>query len=127
MFDGYVMVELDGLRGYVDTRTGEVSCEIKYDPTGLKRAGCAFYYIQDDGILLVAADGVESHPAVDSLTGVRGSGALLAAKKGDFYGVIDWHGQEQLPFMHNKGITLTDDGFGLIRTSTGVELDQILR
>ena len=127
VFDGYVMVELDGLRGYVDTRTGEVSCEIKYDPTGLKRAGCAFYYIQDDGILLVAADGVESHPAVDSLTGVRGSGALLAAKKGDFYGVIDWHGQEQLPFMHNKGITLTDDGFGLIRTSTGVELDQILR
>ena len=127
VFDGYVMVELDGLRGYVDTRTGEVSCEIKYDPTGLKRAGAAFYYAQEDGILLVAADGVESHPDVDSLTSVRGPGTLLAGKKDGLYGVIDWHGQEQLAFDHKKAITLTDDGFGLIRTATGAELDQIQR
>ena len=127
VFDGYVMVELDSLVGYVDTRTGEVSCEIKYDPAGLIRAGAAFFYEQEDGILLVAADGVESHPDVDSLTNVRGTGTLLAARKGDFYGVIDWHGQEQLSFTHSKAITLTDDGFGLIRTGTGAELDQILR
>lgn len=127
VFNGYVMVETDKLRGFVDTRTGEVSCELKYNYKEFKRAGCVMYRTEEDGrILLVAADGTESHPDVDSISASRGSGALLVAKKGDYYGLIDWHGEEVLPFIHNKAIVITDDSFGIIRTSTGVELDEIL-
>ena len=56
----------------------------------------------------------------------RGDGHLLVASKDGFYGVIDWHGNEILPFEHKNLITITDDAKALIRSSTGYELDAIV-
>lgn len=126
--NGYVAVESGGLRGYVDTRTGEVSCEFKYDPAKVTTVGCSTFWKVENGVyMLAAADGVETEVHVDSIyEKTRGNGYLLIAQKDGFYGVIDWHGQEVLPFIHSKIVTITDNSAALLRTSTGVEMDRIV-
>ena len=128
IFNGYVAVENGSLRGYYDTRTGEVSCEIKYDRTAVTTIGCSTFWQNEDGsYTLAAADGVENTVYVDSIYAKgRGDGHLLVAQKDGYYGVIDWHGNEILPFEHKNRITITDDGKALIRSSTGYELDAII-
>jgi hypothetical protein len=77
--------------------------------------------------MLAAADGVETEVHVDEIyKKSRGNGYLLVAKKGKYYGLIDWHGNEILPFEHSKIITVTDDARAVIRTSTGMQMDRIL-
>ena len=126
--NGYVAVEKGDLRGYVDIRTGQLSCEMKYNRKEVTTVGCSTFWKVEDGLyMLAAADGVETEVRVDSIYAkTQGNGYLLIAKKGEFYGLIDWHGQEVLPFIHSKLITLTADSAALIRTSTGTELDRIV-
>lgn len=126
--NGYAAVENGNLRGYVDTRTGEISCEIKYDRKAVTTIGCSTFWKVEDGVYkLVAADGVETEVHVDSIyEKTRGNGYLLVAQKDKLYGVIDWHGNEILPFEHNKIITITDDSRAIIRTGTGMQIDRII-
>ena len=126
--NGYVAVENGNLRGYVDTRTGEVSCPIQYDRKSVTTIGCSTFWKTGDGeYMLAAADGVETQVQVDEIyKKTRGNGYLLVAKKDGMYGVIDWHGSEVLPFIHGKVITITDDSRALLRTGTGVEMDRIM-
>ena len=128
VFNGYVAVENGNLRGYYDTRTGELSCEMKYNRKSVTTIGCSTFWKNEDGTYtLVAADGVETIVEVTSIYAKgRGDGHLLVAKKDGYYGVIDWHGNVILPFEHKNLITITDDGTALIRSSTGYELDAIV-
>ena len=128
VFNGYAIVENGDLRGYYDTVRGELSTELKYDKTAVITVGCTTYWQKEEGVfMLAAADGVETEIHVDSIerNSSRGDGYYLVAKKDGLFGVIDWHGNEILPFIHNRGITITDDGQGAIRSSTGVELDKL--
>lgn len=128
VFNGYVAVEKGNQRGYFDTRTGTLSCDIKYNRKSVTTIGCSTYWKNEDGTYtLAAADGVETVVAVNSIYAkTRGDGHLLVASKDGFYGVIDWHGNEILPFEHKNLITITDDAKALIRSSTGYELDAIV-
>ena len=126
---GYVAVEDGDLRGYYDVAAGRLSCEIKYNRTEVTTVGCSTFWKVEDGLyMLAAADGVETEVHVDEiLANNRGDGYWLVAKRDGLFGVIDWHGNEVLPFEHNKAITITDDSQAIIRTSTGMQLDRIVR
>ena len=128
VFNGYAAVENGNQRGYFNTQTGELSCEVKYTTKSVTTIGCTTYWKTENGtFILAAADGVETEVQVDSLYGkLRGDGHLLVAVKDGFYGVIDWHGNVILPFEHKNIITITDDSKALIRSSTGYELDAIM-
>ncbi len=127
--NGYVGVENGDLRGYYDVAAGRLSCEIKYDRNAVTTIGCSTFWKVDEGVYMIAAaDGVETEVHVDEISAkTRGDGYLLVAQRGGMYGVIDWHGNEVLPFEHNKNIIITDDSQALIRTSTGLSLEQIVR
>ena len=127
VMNGYVMVEKDGTRCYFDVSKGEVTCEINDDADALTRVGAVCYTKLEDGYMLIAADGVKTKADVDSIAGTRGDGFLLIAKKEGFFGVIDWHGNEVLPFIHKTAPVITDDSTAIIRTSTGMEIDQVVR
>ena len=124
--NGYVCVEKDGKRGFVSVETGETTLEPAFNGRIAKNYGCALVFDGEDGYVLVSADGMRSDmPEYDEISATRGDGTLLVAKKGGFFGVIDWHGEEVLPFIHKNAITFTDDSKAMIRTSTGLELDVI--
>lgn len=124
--NGYVSVEKDGMRGYVDASTGEVTCPPAYNKRIAKVYGCSTVFDGEKGYVLIAGDGTRTELYdYDEIVATNGDGYLLVAKKGGFYGVIDWHGNEMLPFIHKNTITLTEDSKALIRTSTGLELDVI--
>ncbi len=126
---GYVAVEDGDLRGYYDVAAGRLSCEIKYNRKEVTTVGCSTFWKVEDGLyMLAAADGVETEVRVDEILAKnRGDGYWLVAKRDGLFGVIDWHGNEILPFEHNKAITITDDSLAIIRTSTGMQLDRIVR
>ena len=125
--NGYVAVENGGLRGYYDVKKGELSCEIKYNTKEVTTLGCVTYWKVEDGVyMLAAADGVETEVHVDSIYSKnRGDGHVLVAQKDGWYGLIDWHGNEVLPFEHKWVISETDDSKAVIRTSTGLQIDLI--
>ena len=124
--NGYVCVEKDGKRGYVDARTCTVTCPPAYNSRIAKFYGCSTVFDSENGFVLISADGIRTALyEYEDIAATRGDGYLLVAKKGGFYGIIDWHGNEVLPFIHKNVITLTDDSKALIRTSTGLELDVI--
>ena len=127
--NGYVAVENGALRGYYSVQESKLSCEIKYDRKAVTTVGCSTFWKVEDGLyMLVAADGVETEVRVDEISKkTRGDGYLLVARKDGMYGLIDWHGNEVLPFEHKKTIVITDDSQGLIRTSTGAQLDRMTR
>lgn len=123
---GYVTIENGGMRGYYNVAEGKISCEAKYDAGTVQNVGCSMYWKVSDGVYkLVAADGVETEVQVDEMSPTRGDGYLLIAKRGDYYGVIDWHGNEILPFEHKNEIVITDDSKGVIRSSTGYQFDRL--
>ena len=125
--NGYVSMEKDGMRGYVDIRTGEESCPPAYNSRIAKVYGCSTVFDGEKGFVVIAADGTRTELFdYEDIPSTRGDGYLLVAKKNGYYGVIDWHGNEVLPFIHQSMITLTDDSKALIRTSTGSELDVII-
>lgn len=128
VFNGYVAVEDGDLRGYYDVNAGQLSCEIKYNRKEVTTVGCSTFWKVEDGVyMLAAADGVETKVLVDEINAkTRGNGYLLLAKKGDMYGLIDWHGNEVLPFIHNKTISITDDSCAILRTGTGMEMDRVV-
>lgn len=125
--NGYVCVEKDGLRGFVDARTCTVTCPPAYNSRIAKAYGSSIAFDGETGFVLIAGDGTrtELHD-VTEIPATNGDGTLLVAKKNGFYGMIDWHGNEVLPFIHKTVITLTFDSQSIIRTSTGVELDEIV-
>ncbi len=127
--NGYVGVENGDLRGYYDTVAGKLSCEVKYDRNSVTTIGCSTFWKVEDGVyMLAAADGVETEVRVDAIeTTTRGDGYLLLAQKDAYYGLIDWHGNVVLPFEHYKPIAITDDSRAIIRTSTGLRIDKIVR
>lgn len=124
--NGYVCVEKDGKRGFVDASTGAVTCPTAYNSRIAKVYGSSIVFDGESGFVLIAGDGTRTDLyEYDDIPAVNGDGFLLVAKKNGFYGVIDWHGNELLPFIHKSIITLTYDSKALIRTSTGFELDVI--
>lgn len=124
--NGYVCVETDGLRGFVDARTGEVTCPPAYNSRIAQCYGSSLVFDGERGFVLIAGDGTRTELfEYEEMPVSNGDGYLLAAKKNGFYGLIDWHGSEALPFIHKNVITLTDDSGAMIRTSTGLELDVI--
>ncbi len=127
--NGYVVVENGDLRGYYDIANQCVSCEVKYDRNTVTTIGCSTFWKVDEGVyMLAAADGVETEVHVDEISDkTRGNGYLLVAKKNGMYGLIDWHGKEILSFKHKWAITITDDSKAIIRTSTGLRIDQIIQ
>lgn len=125
--NGYIAVKRDNMAGFIDMRTGEISCDIKYPTNGLKRVGCTMYYVEEDGIRLIAADGVESLVKADGVQDTRGDGFLMIVKKDNRFGVVDWHGQEVLPMIFAKAPVITDDSQAIILSSTGLELNRITR
>ena len=104
-----------------------MSCEIKYNTKEVTTLGCVTYWKVEDGVyMLAAADGVETEVHVDSIYSKnRGDGHVLVAQKDGWYGLIDWHGNEVLPFEHKWVISETDDSKAVIRTSTGLQIDLI--
>ena len=126
--NGYVLVENGTLRGYYDTVSGAVSCEVKYEAEEYTAIGCTMIKNEDEGVFtLVAADGAENEVYVDAISTdySHGNGHYLVAMRNGMYGVIDWHGKEILPFVHAKPIVITDDSRAFIRTGTGMQLDVI--
>ncbi len=123
---GYVCVEKDGKCGFVDTRTCSISCQPVCNSRIAKIYGCSLVFDSENGFVLIAADGTRTELyEYEDIPATHGDGYLLVAKKNGYYGVIDWHGNEKLPFIHKNIITLTDDSKAMIRTSTGLELDMI--
>ncbi len=130
VFNGYVMVENEGTRCYFDISKGEITCELNYDEETmktLKRVGSVCYLPKEEGFTLIAADGQVTELDVDAIADTRGDGFLIVAKKGDFFGVIDWHGNEILPFYHKTAPVITDDSRSIIRVSTGSRIELIIR
>ncbi|MBR4538607.1 MAG: hypothetical protein IKO52_07155 [Clostridia bacterium] len=123
---GYVAVEKDGMSGFVDVRTGSITCPPAYNSRIAKVYGCSLAFDGEKGFVLIAADGTRTELyEYQEIAASRGDGYLIVAKKNGFYGVIDWHGNELLPFTHKTAITLTDDSKAMIRTIMGMELDVI--
>ncbi len=125
--NGAICVEKDGMCGFVDAATGEVTCPLEYNSRIVKLYGCSMVLDTEKGYILIAADGTRTELyEYTEIPASNGDGTLLAARKDGYYGLIDWHGNEMLPFIHKNVITLTYDSKALIRTSTGLELDAII-
>lgn len=124
--NGYICVEKEGKLGFVNALTGEVTCPPAYNSRIAKAYGCSLLFDGENGFVLVAGDGTRTELfEYEEMPATNGDGYLLVAKKNGYYGVIDWHGNEKLPFIHKTIITFTDDSKAMIRTSTGLELDVI--
>lgn len=126
--NGYALVENDGVRSYFDVEKEEISCTIspEYYET-MTRVGCVCYAPAEGGFTLIAADGTITLLEADAIAPTNGDGYLLVAKLGEFYGVVDWHGSEVLPFYHKTAPVITMDSKAIIRVSTGSQVDQIIR
>ena len=125
--NGYVCVEKDGKLGFVDARTATVTCPPAYNSRIAKAYGCSIVFDGETGYVLIAGDGTRTElPDCSEIPETNGDGTLLVAQKNGFYGMIDWHGNEVLPFIHKTVITLTPDSQAIIRTSTGMELSEII-
>lgn len=119
--NGYVLVQQDEKYGFCDLN-GNVTCEIKYAKNAVTLHGASFSVTDMDGSLyLVAADGVQTK--LEGVTEINkysgGLGDLLIATKGDKSGVIDWHGEEVLPFEYaSYDLSITDSGSAVIVDET---------
>ncbi|MBR3019299.1 MAG: hypothetical protein IKH57_19830 [Clostridia bacterium] len=126
--NGYVCVEKDERLGFYDTVNDMESCAPKYSKYAVTNIGCSLIFTSIEGYLtIVAGDGEVNVVDADVIVATRGNGYLLEAKKGASFGLVDWHGNLILPMYHYKEITVTDDSNAIIRTSTGLQLDQIIR
>ena len=124
----YVVVQKDdGTYCYYDTEKGEITYEMNY-PKDQRTWRNAVYTVKtDDGILLISGDGQETALDVESVTETGGDGYLIVAKKDGLFGVLDWHGNEVLPFIYKTAPVITDDSQAIILFSTGYELNRIIR
>ena len=126
--NGYVCVEKDGKLGFYDVANDFESCKPAYSKRAVTNIGCSLVYISLEGdVTVVAADGEVSNVDADEILITRGDGFLLEAQKGASFGLIDWHGNIILPLNHYKDIIVTDDSQAIIRTSTGLQLDTVIR
>ena len=126
--NGYILVENDGVRSFYDVEKGEITCTIpqEYYETMI-RVGSVCYVPAEGGFTLIAADGTVTLLEADSMANTAGDGYLLVAKRGDFFGVVDWHGNEVLPFYHKTAPVISQDSMAIIRVSTGSQVEQIIR
>ena len=126
--NGYVCVEKDGKLGFFDVAKGAESCKPAYAKRAVINIGCSLVYVSLEGdVTVIAADGEVNMVDADQILVTRGDGYLLEAKKGDSFGLVDWHGNIILPLDHYKDIVVTDDSRAIIRTSTGLQLDTVTR
>ena len=126
--NGYVCVEKDGRLGFYDTVNEMESCAPIYSKFAVTNIGCCLIFTSVEGNLtIVAGDGEVNVVDADAMLATRGNGYLLEAKKGASFGLVDWHGNIILPLYHFKEITITDDSSAIIRTSTGLQMDQVVR
>lgn len=117
---GYVAVEKNGCIGFVDTRTGTLTCDTVYAKNSVTVYGCVLTYTENNKLTLVAADGFVSHPDIDSIYGsTTGNGTLLTVRKSGRYGLIDWHGNIILPCEYYDRIEITGDSRAVFTKSTG--------
>ncbi len=118
--NGYACVEKDGKVGFVDME-GNVTCEVKYLSSGVTEHGCSLTLPDIDGSLyIIAADGLLTKTDFDEISEYSGGdGSLLVVKKGDSYGLVDWHGEEVLPAEYNSyDIEITDNANAVIVDDT---------
>ena len=127
VFNDYVLVQRDGLMCFYDVKNQRISCETEYNAKEVSQIGCVLYVTTEDGILLIAADGAKTKLNVDAIAETHGDGYLLVAEKDGLFGVIDWHGNEVLPFCHKTAPVISADSKVLIRVGTGAEMDRIVR
>lgn len=126
--NGYVCVEKDGKLGFYDVANDVQSCEAKYSKRAVTNIGCSLFFTTVEGdLIVVAGDGEVNTVDADAILATRGDGYLLEAQKGASFGLIDWHGNIIVPINHYKEITVTDDSQAMIRTSTGLQLDAVIR
>ena len=125
---GYVCVEKNEKLGFYDAANDVESCVPKYSKRAATNIGCCIVFTSIEGdVTIVAGDGAVNTAEVDEILPTRGDGYLLEAKKGDSFGLIDWHGNILVPVNHYKDIIVTDDSKAIIRTSTGLQLDTVTR
>ena len=126
--NGYVCVEKDERLGFYDVINGVESCAPVYYKRAVTNIGCCLFFTSIEGELkIVAGDGEVNLVEADSILTTRGNGYLLEAKKGNSFGLVDWHGNIVLPLYHYKEIAVTDDSSAIIRTSTGMQMDLVTR
>lgn len=126
--NGYVCVEKDAKLGFYDVVNGEESCKPIYAKRAVTNMGCTLVFTTLEGELtVVAADGEVNTLDADEILTTRGNGYMLEAKKGVSFGLVDWHCNILLPLNHYKDIIVTDDSQAIIRTSTGLQLDTVIR
>lgn len=118
--NGYACVEKDGKVGFVDME-GNVTCEVKYLASGVTEHGCSLTLPDIDGSLyIIAADGTQTKTDFDEISEYSGGdGSLLVVKKGEDYGLVDWHGEEVLPLQYKSyDIEITNDADAVIVADT---------
>ena len=126
--NGYVCVEKEEKLGFYDVVNGVESCAPKYSKRAAVNIGCSIVFATIEGdVTIVAGDGAVNTAAVDEILPTRGNGYLLEVKKGESFGLVDWHGSIIVPVNHYKDIIVTDDSQAIIRTSTGLQLDTVTR
>ena len=126
--NGYVCVEKEEKIGFYDVVNDMESCAPKYSKRAAVNIGCSIVFTTIEGdVTIVAGDGAVNTAAVDEILPTRGNGYLLEVKKGESFGLVDWHGSIIVPVNHYKDIIVTDDSQAIIRTSTGLQLDTVTR
>ena len=111
--NGYVAVVSDGKVGFVDLE-GNVTCEPKYAKTAVTLLGCTMFATDLDGsIVVIAADGKVTR----DIAGLKeyscsDDGYFLSAKSAEGkWGIIDWHGEEVVPYINNDNFTVWHNDF----------------
>lgn len=126
--NGYVCVEKDDKLGFYDIANQVESCPPKYSKRAVQNIGCTLFFTSvEGGLTVVSGDGEANLVDADFIQATNGDGYLLEVKKGNTFGLIDWHGNVILPANHYKDIAVTTDSSAIIRTSTGLQLDTVTR
>lgn len=126
--NGYALVELDGKLGYVNMK-GEETLPVTYSKSATVHGASLSLPDLDGSLYIISADGVKTKTEYESFEQYFGNGALLKAKKGDTYDLVDWHGNvifkdlsDYLYITESGGYVLYQDTlYKVVATETAAE------